>query len=101
VGVGGRRYLDNLGNLGLTGTMPTELGLMTSLTWLYASSTLHPACRVERWWVLTSGVGGCRALWHNDLTGTMPTELGLMKSVTKMCASCRPPLRVGLNDGGF
>jgi hypothetical protein len=42
---GGYRYLrDN----DLTGTMPTELGLMTRMKGLYDSTTLHPACRVER-----------------------------------------------------
>jgi hypothetical protein len=34
-------YRDLYGN-DLTGTMPTELGLMTSLTTLYASTTLRP-----------------------------------------------------------
>ena len=36
MGVWGRRDLDFLG---LTGTMPTELGLMTSMEGLYASTT--------------------------------------------------------------
>jgi hypothetical protein len=31
-----------LGSSGLTGTMPTELGLMTSMELLYASTTLRP-----------------------------------------------------------
>jgi hypothetical protein len=44
MGVWGRR---DLRNLGLTGTMPTELGLFTSMTQLYASTILRPACRVD------------------------------------------------------
>jgi hypothetical protein len=50
---------------------------------LYAS-ILHPACRVERWWILTWQVGFCRSLYGNDLTGTIPTELGLLTAVTHL-----------------
>jgi hypothetical protein len=31
----------------LTGAMPTELGLMTIMNQLYASTILRPACRVD------------------------------------------------------
>ena len=50
----------------LTGTLPTELGRLSAMNTLYVNdntltgtlptellATLHPACRVERWWVLT------------------------------------------------
>jgi hypothetical protein len=50
-----------------------------------------PACRVERWWLLTSGVGGCRGLDYNHLTGTMPTELGLLRSLIYLCVPPHPP----------
>jgi hypothetical protein len=51
----------------------------------------HPACRVERWWILTWWVGFCRHLSNNDLTGTIPTNVGLMTSLTELYDSCHPP----------
>jgi hypothetical protein len=75
---------------GLTGSMPTELGRLRSLTWMYVRLSLTLLVGLNDGGYLPGGVGGCRALFGNDLTGSMPTELGLMTSMTRMYASCHP-----------
>jgi hypothetical protein len=83
------RYLPNIG---LTGTLPTELGTLTALTKLCvrrphpsrADTVPSPGCG------LSAAVGwGCRDLWLNGLTGTLPTELGTLIALTYLCV-CRP-----------
>ena len=59
VDVGPRRGADReMGGSSLTGTLPSELGLLTALTKLY--------------------------LFNNALSGVLPTELGLLTALTEM-----------------
>ena len=50
----------DLGYNGLSGTIPTQLGLLTSLT---------------------SGEDGDHFLEYNDLTGTIPSEIGALTAM--------------------
>jgi hypothetical protein len=77
-----------------TGTLPTELGTMDALTWLYVCRPHPPhldACAVTGLWAEWGGGVGCRSLSYNGFTGTMPTELGRLTSLRTLYASCRPP----------
>jgi hypothetical protein len=73
-----------LWGLGLTGTLPTELGTLTALTRLcvhaltYFARThaLSPGCGLS-----TAAAWGYRPLYSNGLTGTLPTELGTLTAV--------------------
>jgi hypothetical protein len=71
----------------LTGTMPTEIGMMASLT-------LFKLCKLS-----SIAFRGLRACWDflpytchfilqisvgNSLTGTLPTEIGMMNSLTEL-----------------
>mmetsp|Transcript_2173 Transcript_2173/g.5561 ORF Transcript_2173/g.5561 Transcript_2173/m.5561 type:complete len:332 (+) Transcript_2173:101-1096(+) len=65
----------------LTGPLPTEVGLMTSLTYMDVGGTAVTPVPTE--------VGLMRSLrtmywWGNALTGPLPTEVGLMTSLTLM-----------------
>jgi hypothetical protein len=84
----GSRWLNRQG---LTGTIPTNVGLLTSLTRLYASYHTPPACHVERWWGLTWKGWFARYLIRNNLTGTIPTTVGLMTSMASLYSSYHTP----------
>jgi hypothetical protein len=72
----------------LTGTLPTELGAMDALTWLYVRHPHPPrpdACTVTGLWAEYGGGVGCRWLYQNSLTGPLPTELGTMDAMAYLC----------------
>ena len=72
-----------LSNNDLAGTIPTEMGRLTSLTGLYVPPP--PACRVGTLVGAEPAGWRCRRqLRINDLTGTMPTELGRLTSLREM-----------------
>ena len=67
----------------LSGTMPTELGLLTALTSFSASCTGPLDSRDQVWGTLPSELGLLTALTYMalsncDVGGTIPSELGLM-----------------------
>ena len=69
--------------------MPTELGLLTSLSDMYASRRAPPFA-LNDGGCFTWGLWFCRGLQSNYLAGTMPTELGLLTAMAEMYASSSP-----------
>jgi Fe-S-cluster-containing dehydrogenase component len=75
-------------NSGFTGTLPTELGTLTALTYLCVRCPRPPrldVCAVTGMWAEWGGVVGCRDLDTTSFTGTLPTELGTMDALTDLC----------------
>jgi hypothetical protein len=87
------RYLPNIG---LTGTLPTELGTLTALVQLCVCHPHLPrldACAVTGLWAEHGGGVGSRVLDRNGLMGTVPTELGNMEALGTMCVRRPHPSR--------
>ena len=83
----GELYLDNNN---LTGTIPTEIGLMTNLCESCCRFLLLPICPGMYVCSCLSCIlilhsTGYLDLYNNNLTGTIATEIGLM---TNLCESC-------------
>jgi hypothetical protein len=92
------RWLDDKD---LTGTLPTELGNLTALTFLCVCRP-HPsrldACAFTGLWAECGGDVGCRYLFSNGLTGTLPTELGNLDALTWLCVRRPHPSRLDVCD---
>ena len=79
----------DLHNNGLSGTIPTEVGLLTYMHKLFLSGN-------ELSGTIPSELGYMTRLWTLDLTGnklsgTVPTELGTLRQLDVLCAArCRP-----------
>jgi Leucine-rich repeat (LRR) protein len=74
-------HLDLDGNIGITGTIPTQLGLLTQLTHLdLDQNTLTGTIPTELG--LLSSALQVLELNNNQLWGTIPTELGLLTKLT-------------------
>ena len=67
-------YLDLRLNQELTGTIPTQIGQLTALTWLSLSG-IQMSRKIATQFVLLTDL---RYLYlsYNELTGTIPTQLG-------------------------
>jgi hypothetical protein len=78
---------------GLTGTLPTELGTLTALTYAYVRRPHPPcldACAVTGLWT-ERGVG--LGVQDAKNTGTFPTELGTLTACAMLCVRRpHPPL---------
>jgi len=70
----------NLYNQGLTGTLPTELGMMTSMTTLEVGQNNLDSSLPTELGMMTN----MREFWvyNNNLESSLPTELGLMTAMT-------------------
>ncbi|TPX67598.1 hypothetical protein CcCBS67573_g07467 [Chytriomyces confervae] len=72
----------------LTGTIPTELGRLTRLQYVnhsdrtWPSYESHVAVGVLHWMIFSLFNQTSSALYNNQLTGTVPTELGRLASLT-------------------
>ena len=83
VDVGPRRGADReMGGSSLTGTLPSELGLLTALTKLYLVDNALSGVLPTELGLLTALVE--LILDGNSLTGSLPTELGLLTSLEMM-----------------
>jgi hypothetical protein len=65
------RWHRNLPQLQITGTIPTEIGLLTALT--------HFAVHGETW-------------GESFLTGTIPTEIGKLTAIGQLCVRSTPQM---------
>eukprot|EP00908_Phaeocystis_cordata_P017113 Transcript_28447.p1 GENE.Transcript_28447~~Transcript_28447.p1 ORF type:complete len:429 (+),score=60.99 Transcript_28447:150-1436(+) len=75
----------SLSNEGLSGTVPTELALLTQLTTLYLyTNDLSGTVPTE---LALLPQLNYLSLWSNDLSGTVPTEVGLMTKLDRLSLS--------------
>jgi len=77
----------------LSGSLPPELGMLTSITKLYVAAVIHDSSTSgSKMW---SSLFACRrALTDNRLTGTLPSEWSLMTSLTQLCVNARARTRM-------
>ena len=81
-----RQLLDNV----LTGSIPSELGMLSSLAFLYVSLLPHICffSFVVLFLVFLNHNPNNRQLSHNDLTGSIPSELGMLSSLAILYVFC-------------
>ena len=74
---------------GLTGSIPSELGNLSSVTFLYVSLLPH-ICFFSfllLFLVFLNHNSNNRRLYSNDLTGSIPSELGMLSALVQLYVS--------------